>query len=234
VIGRDVPLKPFVVIRWARAMACPPSERREYRDDPRCPDGLKPLQAHVLLILATYANDQGEAWPSIAQVARDAGRRPTKQGRHSAVSQALQDLGTWPTKVVWSTERGRGKTAMRELLLDPAQVSRYGDISAADPGPEPDRPDALVSQPRDTITTPEKASDVPASGPVMSQPREQKYQEDHLTAKTSTDRPGDDVPKLGHHDPAPVEVSEEDLSEIGGAFFRKLRAKQAQAEAEAA
>jgi len=102
-IGRSEPLKPFELIRWARQQA---------RDKE-----LKPLEAHVLLVLSTYANDQGVAWPSIKTIAEDCGRKPTASGRHSQVSAAIAALESH--QLLWTRQGGHGKPAQRELLWNP-------------------------------------------------------------------------------------------------------------------
>lgn len=109
-IGRTQPVKPFELIRWARACA------RTHR--------LKAREAHVLLLLATYANDRAEAWPSIATLARDCGLKvkATPEGpRNTAISAALaalEDAG-----LIWRRQGGNGKPAVSELLFDPNQGS---------------------------------------------------------------------------------------------------------------
>lgn len=77
------------IIEWAREQA---TEKR-----------LKPLEAHLLLILATYCDDTGTASPSVAQLAEGAGlsvkhrRRcdrsaPRNTNESNAVSRALAAL----------------------------------------------------------------------------------------------------------------------------------------------
>jgi Helix-turn-helix domain len=126
VIGRRGTIKPFQLIRWARAQALERS--------------LRPLEAHLLLVLATYANAEGVAWPSIATLARDAGlkvkvvKRRDRAGRvrttyeNSAVSAALahlQQLG-----LIWRTQHGPGRPGNTELLFNPSvQPETKGDAS---------------------------------------------------------------------------------------------------------
>lgn len=102
-IGRDDPVKPFELIRWAREQARVHS--------------LRPVEAHVLLVLATYANDEATAWPSLRTLAVDCGLRPTDAGRCSSVSAALRRLED--LRLVWTRQGGHGKPARRELLFNP-------------------------------------------------------------------------------------------------------------------
>lgn len=109
------------LIRWARRQS-------GARD-------LKPLEGHVLVTLATYANKQAVAWPSIRTLAIDCGVRPTKDGRNSAVSAALarlEDLG-----LVWTKQGGHGAPAKRELLYRPDQPSVVADGNAVAEPPQP-------------------------------------------------------------------------------------------------
>ena len=79
-IGRNEPLDRFASIRWAREMAAPQAERRgPYAADPRAPEGLRPLEAHVLLLLATYADDEGKSWPSIKLLGERCGLKVTER-----------------------------------------------------------------------------------------------------------------------------------------------------------
>jgi hypothetical protein len=113
VIGRTGPVDRWALIRWARAQAVAHE--------------LKPLDAHVLLVLATYANSECEAWPSIKTLALDCGLKPTpprprKDGKASAwrnnqISVALDRLQE--KQLIWSTRRGPGQPAVRELLFNP-------------------------------------------------------------------------------------------------------------------
>lgn len=114
-IGRTDPVKPFELIRWAREQV------RVHN--------LKPREAHVLLVLATYANAKAEAWPSLRTIALDCGLSPKKQvatdGRvtysNSAASAAIRQLED--LKLVWTKQAGSGRPAVRELLYNPAQPS---------------------------------------------------------------------------------------------------------------
>jgi hypothetical protein len=122
-IGRTEPIKPFELIRWARRQA------REHK--------LRPLEAHVLLLLATYANKDGVAWPSIRSLALDAGLKVKARRRgdrdsviyeNSAVSAALirlQELG-----LIWRSQGGRGRPAITELLFNPALEGK--DMASGD------------------------------------------------------------------------------------------------------
>jgi hypothetical protein len=110
-IGRTKPLKPFETIRWAR-------EQAREKD-------LKQLDAHVLLILATYANELGCAWPGIKTIALDCGlsvatRVDPKTGKvshtNSAVSAALGRLED--AQLIWTTKGRNGRSSTRELLFD--------------------------------------------------------------------------------------------------------------------
>lgn len=115
-IGRKDDLRPFELIRWAR--------------DRASVEGLSQLEAHVLLLLATYANNEGKAWPSIKRLALDCGLRPTQDGRNSAVSVALQRLGD--RRLIWTNQAGRGRPAVRELLFNPS-VSAEGSSGSSHP-----------------------------------------------------------------------------------------------------
>jgi hypothetical protein len=117
VIGRADPVKPFELLRWARSQATV--------------HGLRTLEAHVLLLLATYADENAIAFPSIKRLALDSGLKPSKDGRNSAVSAAigrLQEL-----QLVWTVQGGHGASARRELLFDPAQPSGLGDGTSTEP-----------------------------------------------------------------------------------------------------
>lgn len=115
-IGREDPVRPFELIRWARDQAVVHS--------------LKPVEAHVLLVLATYANEEAKAWPSIRTIAGNCGLRATGDGRCSSVSAALQRLQDH--KLVWTTQGGHGRPATRELLFNP-QPSAVTDGTWAEP-----------------------------------------------------------------------------------------------------
>lgn len=102
-IGRRGEVRPFDLIRWARKQATVHS--------------LKPVEAQVLLLLATYANKNCIAWPSIKTLALDSGRTPTRTGTHSAISAALSRLED--VQLVWTEQAGKGHPAKRELLFNP-------------------------------------------------------------------------------------------------------------------
>jgi len=110
-IGRDTPVKGFDLIRWARRQAVESK--------------LRPLEAHVLLVLATYANEDCVAWPSIKTLAEASGLKPTaavsrggvEYHRNSAVSAALQGLED--RQLIWTKQGGHGRSAERELLYNP-------------------------------------------------------------------------------------------------------------------
>lgn len=119
-IGRHGPVKPFDLIRWAR-------EQTPAHD-------LKPLEGHILLVLATYADADAKAFPSIETLARRCGLKPkavrgkdgTVHYANSAVSAALARLED--LQLVWTTQAGHGKPAIRELLYNPGQPAADGEI----------------------------------------------------------------------------------------------------------
>ena len=131
-IGRDGPVKPFELIRWARRQATV--------------HGLRTLEAHVLLLLATYANEDGVAWPSLKTLALDSGLRPTKDGRNSAVSAALARLEE--LRLIWTKQGGHGRPSQRELLFNPAsQPSAHTEGSRPDAKAQPSgSPEGSASQ----------------------------------------------------------------------------------------
>jgi hypothetical protein len=150
-IGRTETLTGFELARWARLMA------RKHE--------LAPREAHVLLILATYANPDGVAWPSLQTIARDAGLKPKADGRCSTVSAALARLEE--LRLVWTTHGGRGATARRELLVDPAELMGSATTEPNDTldkraGFRPDGPKGSVrtepEQPGEQPTTPNSKS----------------------------------------------------------------------------
>lgn len=106
-IGRQGEIRPFDLIRWARQQAVT--------------HNLRTLEAHVLLLLATYANKDAIAWPSIKTLARQSGLRvyeDERGARNAAVSKAiarLEELG-----LLWTKQGGHGHPARRELLYNPA------------------------------------------------------------------------------------------------------------------
>lgn len=101
-IGREGPVDHFKLMRWARRMAS------------AC--ALKPIEAHILIVLASYANEKGEAWPQIKTLTRDCGRTPTPTGSNSAISTALGSLQK--KELIWTRGGGKGRPATRELLFD--------------------------------------------------------------------------------------------------------------------
>jgi hypothetical protein len=110
VIGRTELVKPFDLVRWAMAQA----ER---------PD-LKPIDGHVLLVLAVRAKDRKDGgwyratcWPSLELIAKDCGRGHAG-GPNSAVSESLKrltDLG-----LIYNEPKGHGRPSVRELLYKPS------------------------------------------------------------------------------------------------------------------
>jgi len=121
VIGREGPVRPFELIRWARAQA-----RIEQRDADGNARRLTQLEAHALLVLASYANAEAKAWPSIRSLALDCGlvpRRPERKDgkasawRNDALSKALDALQDF--QLIWSKRGGPGRPATRELLFNP-------------------------------------------------------------------------------------------------------------------
>lgn len=127
---RDAPVNHFDLVRWARSQAVE--------------SNLRQVEAHVLLLLATYADKEANAWPSIRTLACQAGLKPNSDGRNSAISAAISRLEE--LQLVWSTQRGHGKTANRELLFDPrnhGSKSASGQSAQATAGAElapPSRP----------------------------------------------------------------------------------------------
>jgi hypothetical protein len=109
-IGRDQPVKPFELIRWAMAQADRPE--------------LKPMDGHVLLVLAVRAKDRKDGgwyratcWPSLELIAKDCGRGHAG-GPNSAVSESLKrltDLG-----LIYNEPKGHGHPSVRELLYKPS------------------------------------------------------------------------------------------------------------------
>lgn len=119
-IGRDGPVRPFELIRWAREQAGALE--------------LAQLEAHLLLVLATYANRDAACWPSLRTLARDC-----RRGR-SQISAALRRLEE--LDLVWSVQGGRGRAARRELLFNP-NPTNGGEPCAADGAAETVRPAGL-------------------------------------------------------------------------------------------
>lgn len=101
----------FGITRWAIDMV---AERQ-----------LRPLEGHVLLLLACHAKiddpahpDFCRAWPSVETLARQCGLKVVRKGdgagRNSSISAALARLEE--LQLIWSTQSGNGRTARRELL----------------------------------------------------------------------------------------------------------------------
>lgn len=171
-IGRTEKVRPFDLIRWARAQS------RVH--------GLAPREAHVLLLLATYADDTATAWPSIRTLALDCGLSPTSDGRNSSVSAAISRLEE--LRLLWTKQGGHGHPARRELLFDPATWRRqqpHGDTEGSTPdrGPEPSDPqDGYESDRANSLTACRAATgaartaSLPATRNQPSASQDQKYQ----------------------------------------------------------
>lgn len=113
---RQRPVRPFELIRWARGAAA----RYE----------LPALEAHLLLVLATYANGDCECWPGVRQLAADCRLRVVEpRGTCSTLSKALTGLQT--RQLVWTRQGGRGRPAVRELLFDPDRDQQPADLLSA-------------------------------------------------------------------------------------------------------
>lgn len=194
-IGREGQVKPFELIRWARKRAAVHQ--------------LRTLEAHVLLLLATYANADGIAWPSIKTLAVDSGLRPTKDGRNSAVSAALSRLED--LQLIWTRQGGHGHPAKRELLFDPAKPSAYRDGYGAANGHQPSADaDSTVPQPSVVADGSGPSRPVQPSGLPDAQPSglpDQKYQGNgHAQLPTGTARGSRPATrKASHPDPGMVE-----------------------------
>lgn len=158
-IGRDDPVKPFELIRWAREQA-------------RVHD-LRPVEAHVLLVLATYANEDATAWPSLRTLAVDCGLRPTAQGRCSSVSAALQRLQD--LRLVWTRQGGHGKPAKRELLFNPQRSATTEPSVHAEDASVPSTRNPESTQ-RSVTTEPSRHPAFRVDEPQRSVHTEQKYQ----------------------------------------------------------
>lgn len=124
-IGRQEAVDHFELVRWARAQAHPDKRHvgtHAQTGEPLPGRPLRPLEGHLLLVLATYANENGIAWPSVKALAEDVGykvRERERNGRvifeNSHVTKVLADLQD--VGLVWSRRRGRGQSAERELLM---------------------------------------------------------------------------------------------------------------------
>jgi Helix-turn-helix domain len=142
-IGRAEPIKSWELVRWARQRA---SVEHTDLDGRRVT--LTPLQAHVLLVLATYADQNAIAWPSVRTIALDCGLKPAKDGRSRAITAALSRLGE--LQLVWTKQGGNGRSARRELLFNPERSLAH-TREAAKPAAE-SQPRALVhGQPRTLV-----------------------------------------------------------------------------------
>jgi Replication protein C N-terminal domain len=114
VIGERGPVQYFELVRWARAAA------EEH--------GLKPSDAHVLLLLVTFAPTKVEAnepiivFPKVESLARAAGYRPTENS--TAIQNALRRLAE--AKLIWRVQGGVGRAARTELLYKPAAAAGVG------------------------------------------------------------------------------------------------------------
>lgn len=118
-IGREGPVDHFELVRWARHQASAAK--------------LTSREAHVLLLLATYANNDAVAWPSLRTLALAAGLKPTRDGRNSAISAALARLEE--LALIWTKQGGHGQPARRELLFNPAQPSGRAEGSLVSSAP---------------------------------------------------------------------------------------------------
>lgn len=100
----------YELIRWARERGADPAL------------GLTQLDAHVLLVLATYANTSqpnksprwGQAWPSISTIAKDCGLKVSANGTSGTISRSLKRLED--AGLIFSEQAGRGHPARRELM----------------------------------------------------------------------------------------------------------------------
>jgi hypothetical protein len=110
--ARTEAVRPFDLIRWARKQA---SIEHELPDG--SPTRLKPIESHLLLVLATYCDGEATCWPSVRTLALDCGLKPYRDGRNAAVSAALARLRE--LQLVWTKQGGHGRSARRELLFNP-------------------------------------------------------------------------------------------------------------------
>jgi Helix-turn-helix domain len=119
-IGRTEPLKPFEAIRWAKARA----REKDSNGKPR----LRQLEAQLLLVLATYAGEDGVAFPSVKRLAENCALKadPSHSGVHRALRR-LEDLG-----LIWTRQAGRGHPARRELLVQPAEQFPTGNSKSTE------------------------------------------------------------------------------------------------------
>ena len=97
-IGRDGPVNRFETIRWARAQA----------EDPRLTDHA----AWLLVVLATFCDEQTKCYPSLKTL-----ERQTRRKRRAVIYslRRLEEL-----QLIWTDQGGHGRTATRQLLFNPA------------------------------------------------------------------------------------------------------------------
>jgi hypothetical protein len=74
--------------------------------------GLKRNAAHVLLILATHADENGVCWPTVSRIAKESGMSPRSRSMIPKALTDLEKLGLMET-----TPRGKGQSVQRRLLL---------------------------------------------------------------------------------------------------------------------
>jgi hypothetical protein len=106
----------FHYIAWAREVACQCHTRGD---------------AHVLLYLATRANDEGEAWPSLGTTARECGLRvkaDKAKGASSSVSGSLKRLRK--AGLIETTQRGAQRASVHRLLAPATSSTTDGPTSA--------------------------------------------------------------------------------------------------------
>lgn len=107
-IGERGPVQYFELVRWARGAAAE--------------HDLKPIDAHVLLLLVTYAPTKVEAnepiivFPKVESLARQAGYKPNEKS--TAIGDALKRLVD--ARLIWRVQGGIGRAARTELLYKPA------------------------------------------------------------------------------------------------------------------
>lgn len=110
--------------------------------------GLSATGRHVLLLLATYADDAGECYPGVATLADGIGRDPRRV--HAAIKE-LRDAG-----LIDRRRRGPGRSALTRLLADLTPASDQDatpasnqDLTPASPKTRRERhprPDTSVTQ----------------------------------------------------------------------------------------
>jgi hypothetical protein len=210
-IGREGPVQPFALLRWARQQA---------RDK-----DLKPLEAHVLLLLATYANEQAIAWPSIATLARDAALRVTVRHRrggrveesNSSISAALVRLEE--LQLIWRRQAGRGRPATCELLCPGGEPSgRQEGNGRIQPSGLQEGKESQPSGTAEGMVPSAAGSSPPAPRSLPSGTQEEKYQgtANGRTARTSTSEGPDDALRHTGGQPAlQSETERTDQPELG-------------------